>query len=115
VFTADDATLKATQAQGLLAMFSGPRTEELRGGFGPERAVAASAPLLERVLAIAARDINWRPLRRRCAGTSLRASMNPAHHPNCPATKRRLRDASLHLAGTGDHSCERVRSCHQAR
>lgn len=59
-FTADDATLEA--ARDFLAMFSGPGTEDQRGdGFGTERTVAASAPLLERVLAMAGRDINWRP------------------------------------------------------
>ena len=59
-FTAADATLEA--AQQFLAMFSGPGTEELRGdAFGPERAVTASAPLLERVLAMSGRDINWEP------------------------------------------------------
>ena len=58
LFTADNATLEA--AQGLLATFSGPGTEELRGRFGPERAVAA-APLLERIPAIAGPDINRRP------------------------------------------------------
>ena len=58
-FTADDATLEA--AKSFLAMFSGPGTEEMRGdGFGPELTVAASAPLLEQVLAMAGRDIHWR-------------------------------------------------------
>jgi uncharacterized protein (TIGR03086 family) len=57
-FTADDATLEA--AKGFLAMFSGPGTEELRGdGFGAELAVAGSASLLEQVLAMAGRDVNW--------------------------------------------------------
>lgn len=59
-FTADDATLEA--AQQFLATFSGPGTEAMRGnGFGPELPTAAEAPLLERVLAMAGRDINWRP------------------------------------------------------
>jgi uncharacterized protein (TIGR03086 family) len=59
-FSADDATLEG--AASFLAMFSGPGTEQLRGdAFGAERAVAASAPLLERVLAMAGRDVNWRP------------------------------------------------------
>ena len=59
-FAADDATLEA--ARSFLAMFSGPGTEDMRGdGFGPELAVSPEAPLLERVLAMAGRDIDWRP------------------------------------------------------
>ena len=59
-FTADDDTLEA--AKSFLAMFSGPGSEEMRGdGFGAELPVAASAPLLEQVLAMAGRDIHWRP------------------------------------------------------
>lgn len=59
-FRADDASLEG--AQSFLAMFSGPGTEDQRGdAFGPEREAQADAPLLERVLAMAGRDVNWRP------------------------------------------------------
>jgi uncharacterized protein (TIGR03086 family) len=61
-FTADDTTLEGARA--FLATFSGPGTEEQRGdGFGSELPVAADAPLLERVLAMAGRDVHWRPPR----------------------------------------------------
>jgi hypothetical protein len=46
--------------QGLPRVFSGPGTEELRGvGFGAKLDVAASASLLEQVLAMAGRDVGW--------------------------------------------------------
>jgi uncharacterized protein (TIGR03086 family) len=59
-FAVDDASLEG--AQSFLAMFSGPGTEEARGdGFGKERAAEPDAPLLERVLAMAGRDVRWQP------------------------------------------------------
>jgi uncharacterized protein (TIGR03086 family) len=57
-FDVDRAALEA--CHGFAAMFSGPGTEEQRaGGFGPELAVPANAPLLDRVLGMLGRDARW--------------------------------------------------------
>ena len=58
----DEATLRADE--GFLRQFSGPGNEEARGDlFGPEVAVPADAPLLDRVIAMSGRDPSWTPER----------------------------------------------------
>lgn len=59
-FDVDPVTLQAVH--DLVIQFSGPGTEEQRaGGFGPEIAVPADAPLLDRVLGMVGREPGWRP------------------------------------------------------
>ena len=59
-FSVDPATLQAVH--DLVIQFSGPGTEEQRaGGFGPEIAVPADAPLLDRVLGMVGRHADWTP------------------------------------------------------
>ena len=59
-FSAEDVTLQAVH--DLVVQFSGPDTEEQRAGaFGPEIAVPADAPLLDRVLGMVGRQPDWRP------------------------------------------------------
>jgi uncharacterized protein (TIGR03086 family) len=59
-FDVDPVTLQAVH--DLVIQFSGPGTEEQRaGGFGPEVAVPADAPLLDRVLGMVGREPDWRP------------------------------------------------------
>lgn len=59
-FEADAGCLAA--AHDFVAQFSGPGTEDQRQGlFGPEVAVAADAPLLDRVLGMTGRRPDWTP------------------------------------------------------
>jgi uncharacterized protein (TIGR03086 family) len=59
-FSVDAVTLQAVH--DLVIQFSGPGTEEERaGGFGPEIAVPAEAPLLDRVLGMVGRRPDWAP------------------------------------------------------
>jgi uncharacterized protein (TIGR03086 family) len=57
-FDVDEASLQAVAA--FASSFSGAGTEDQRGdAFGPEVAVPAEAPLLERVLGMLGRDPRW--------------------------------------------------------
>jgi uncharacterized protein (TIGR03086 family) len=61
-YDVDPASLEG--AHGFVAQFSGPGHEADREGlFGPEVEVAADAPLLDRVVAMAGRDPRWSPSR----------------------------------------------------
>jgi uncharacterized protein (TIGR03086 family) len=56
----DPAVLEVVH--GFVAQFSGPGQDEARAGlFGPEVAVPADAPLLDRVVGMAGRDPAWSP------------------------------------------------------
>lgn len=49
-------------ARGFVAMFSGPGTEEMRGGlFGPELSAPADGSPLDELLAMSGRDRGWTP------------------------------------------------------
>jgi uncharacterized protein (TIGR03086 family) len=59
-YVCDEASLEAVG--GFVAQFSGPGSETQRAGlFGPEVAVAADAPLIDRVVGMAGRDPGWSP------------------------------------------------------
>jgi hypothetical protein len=56
----DAASLEA--ALGFVGQFSGPGQEEARAGlFGPEVAVPADAPLVDRLIGLSGRDPAWSP------------------------------------------------------